>query len=108
MNLQQTADWLYADNAITAIGQKDDRYGGIPDVHHCWPTGEGGPNIRGNKVKVTPNAHRACHVYLGLLAHFGGRVPWLVRRHFAGARSGIPGIREIAQLGYDRTLRQAM
>ncbi len=108
MNLQQTADWLYADNAQTVIGQKDDRYGDRPDVHHCWPSGNGGPSVRGNKVKVTPNAHRAAHTYLALLDHFGGNVPWSISRHFAGARKGIPGIREIARLGADRIARQAM
>ncbi len=108
MNLQQTADWLYSDNAQTVIGQKDDRYGGVPDKHHAWPSGNGGPSVRGNLVKVTPNAHRAAHTYLALLAHFGGKVPWTIARHFAGARKGVPGIREIALLGADRTARQAM
>lgn len=108
MNLQQIAEWIYLDNAKTVLGQKDDRYGDVPDVHHVWPSGQGGPNLRANRVKATPNAHRAVHTYLALLDHFGGNVPWSIARHFAGARKGIPGIREIARLGADRISRQAL
>lgn len=107
MNLQQTTDWIVA-NPEYRLGQVDAAFGGRSDSHHVWPSGENGPNVPANRVRCDPDFHRAAHTYLSLLAHFGGKVPWTIARHFAGARKGVPGIREIALLGYDRLTRQAM
>ena len=102
-----TAAWIVAHRGVR-LGQADAAYGGVPDKHHVWPTGEGGPDIAANRVVCDPDFHRACHVYLDLLRHFAGKVPWSVRRRFSGSRRGVPGVREIAELGYDRMTRRAM
>lgn len=107
MNLLQTADWIVA-NPEYRLGQRDAAFGGRSDSHHVWPQGENGPNVAANRIRCDPDFHRACHVYLDLLRHFAGKVPWWVAVHFAGARKGVPGIREIALLGFDRLTRQAM
>lgn len=48
--------------------------------HHVWPLGNGGPNVKANRLRVCSNAHSSTHDLLAkMLAAPAGRVPWRVR-----------------------------
>lgn len=65
------------------------------EVHHVWPSGHGGPDTPGNRVKLCSNAHGAVHDLLSkMLKTPDGMVPWEIRRCY-GKR-----VREIARRGY--------
>lgn len=104
----ETAEWIVHYGHRVVLGQKDDEYGDQPDRHHVYPLGEGGPNVAANRVTCTPNFHRACHELLGEYRRFGRKPPWEIRRTFPGARLGVPGVREIAALGWARMQRRAL
>lgn len=51
--------------------------------HHVWPVGNGGPNVRTNKVRICSNAHSSVHDLLSkMLAAHTTAVPWAVRRRY--------------------------
>jgi hypothetical protein len=64
------------------------------EVHHVWPLGNGGPDIKANRVSVCSNAHSATHDLLSRMVKSGGRVPWTVRIRY-GRR-----VRQLAATGY--------
>lgn len=53
------------------------------EVHHVWPVGNGGPNVKENKVSLCANAHSSTHDLLARMvkADTDG-LPWLVRRRY--------------------------
>lgn len=64
------------------------------EVHHIWPTGEGGPDVPRNRVRVCPNGHSRIHELLNALLRGGGALP-------AGMAGRYhPREREIAMRGY--------
>jgi hypothetical protein len=65
------------------------------EVHHVWPLGAGGPNVRENKVSVCSNAHSSCHdLLLKMLNAHTTALPWLVRRRYGRK------VRRLAEAGY--------
>jgi hypothetical protein len=69
--------------------------GWVPlEWHHVWPLGDGGPDVRQNKIRVCANAHYSIHAMLDALAKGKGIVPWDYAQHFS------PAIRGWAQKGY--------
>lgn len=66
--------------------------------HHVWPLGDGGPNVKENKIITCANGHYSIHAYLDLLAKNDGDVPWLLRRLFG------PKVRHWAEWGYQQIL----
>ena len=64
------------------------------EVHHIWPLGMGGPDVKDNRIPLCSNAHSAVHSFLTLLIKGSGAVPWAVARRY-GYR-----IRALARRGY--------
>lgn len=65
------------------------------EVHHVWPLGNGGPNVKPNKVTICSNAHSAGHDLLDKMLKAGtADLPWKVRRRY-GYR-----VRRIAAAGF--------
>lgn len=63
--------------------------------HHVWPVGNGGPNVRTNKVRICSNAHSATHDLLTkMLAAGTTSVPWKLRRRYGRK------VRRLAAAGY--------
>lgn len=65
------------------------------DLHHVWPLGEGGPDVKSNLVRLCPNAHRQVHSYIRLLKKHNGKAPWLKRKFYGR------WVRYVGQAGYD-------
>lgn len=69
--------------------------GWVPlEWHHVWPLGNGGPDVRQNKIRVCANGHYSIHAMLDYLQKANGDVPWEFAKHFS------PTIRNWAQHGY--------
>jgi 5-methylcytosine-specific restriction endonuclease McrA len=64
------------------------------EVHHIWPTGNGGPNIKPNRVSLCANAHSATHDLLTRTLRAGRPLPWSVRRRYGRK------IRRLAAAGF--------
>jgi hypothetical protein len=68
------------------------------EVHHVWPVGAGGPDVKANRVTVCSNAHSATHDLLAKMMKAGtDRVPWLVRIRYG------PKVRRLARAGFAAT-----
>jgi hypothetical protein len=68
------------------------------EVHHVHPVGDGGPNVKTNRVSVCSNAHGAIHDLLDKGRKVAGgpnALPWLVRIRYGR------GVRKLAQAGWD-------
>ena len=52
------------------------------ESHHIWPLGDGGPNIKSNRLLVCSNGHGEIHGYLDLLFKYDNAVPWRIAQHF--------------------------
>lgn len=71
--------------------------------HHIWPLGEGGPNVKPNKVRICANAHSATHDLLAKMLKAGsGSVPWPVRRRYGRK------VRRLAAAGYQAILTRTI
>lgn len=68
------------------------------ESHHIWPLGDGGPNVKSNRLLVCSNGHGEIHGYLDLLFKYDGTVPWRIGRHF-----GVK-VRQYALQGYRQIL----
>jgi hypothetical protein len=66
------------------------------EVHHVWPVGNGGPNVKENKVSLCANAHSFHSRSAGEDGEGGHRraVPWLVRRRYGRK------VRRLASAGF--------
>jgi 5-methylcytosine-specific restriction endonuclease McrA len=63
--------------------------------HHVWPIGQGGPNVRTNKVRICSNAHSSTHDLLSkMMAAHTAAVPWKLRRRYGRK------VRRLAEAGY--------
>lgn len=50
------------------------------EVHHVWPLGAGGPDVKANRVTICSNAHSGTHdLLLKMLKAGTVAVPWHVR-----------------------------
>lgn len=68
------------------------------ELHHVWPVGDGGPNIKANRVSVCANAHSSIHDLLDKGRKIAGgpaALPWRVRLRYG------QGVRRIARAGWD-------
>jgi hypothetical protein len=74
----------------------------INEIHHIWPLGKGGPDVPGNKVVVCATGHNNIHDLLRQFEVHHGEVPYAVLRRYAHEE------RRLAQLGYERSQRQAL
>lgn len=74
----------------------------INHEHHVWPKGMGGPDCDENLVVICPTGHYNVHRLLEEYVALRGDVPYSVRRQFT------KGERELAKLGYERSVRQAL
>jgi len=64
--------------------------------HHVWPKGEGGPDVKANKVRICANAHSSTHDLLSkMLKAKSARLPWVVRRRYGRK------VRRLAAAGYE-------
>jgi hypothetical protein len=71
------------------------------ELHHVWPVGEGGPNVKANRVSVCSNAHSSVHDLLSkMLAAHTTDIPWTVRRRYGRK------VRRLATAGYLAILTQ--
>jgi len=70
------------------------------DVHHIWPTGEGGPDVPSNVLGVCQTGHTNIHELLEL--YLDGGVLWEIERTY-GANE-----RKYAKLGYERISNQKL
>jgi 5-methylcytosine-specific restriction endonuclease McrA len=66
------------------------------EVHHIWPKGDGGPDIKTNRISVCANAHGAVHSLIDRARKLGSveAVPWAIRRRY-GVR-----VRALATAGW--------
>lgn len=68
------------------------------EVHHVWPKGDGGPDVKTNRVRVCANAHSSIHDLLDkgrkVLGGPAG-LPWSVRHRYGRK------VRQLAQAGWD-------
>jgi hypothetical protein len=79
----------------------------VNEIHHVWPLGHGGPDIPENKKVVCATGHNNVHQLMNLLLdwrekHSGEKFPDEVWRKYTR------GEQELALLGVDRIVRQAM
>lgn len=66
----------------------------VPEVHHIWPQGMGGPDTARNRVSICATGHNNVHHLLALWVKTGGEPPWSVRRSYT------PAERALAERGY--------
>lgn len=65
------------------------------EVHHIWPLGSGGPDIKANRVTVCSNAHSATHDLLAKMLKAGtSSLPWYVRIRYGSK------VRRLAAAGF--------
>lgn len=64
------------------------------ELHHVWPLGYHGPNIKANLVKICPNAHSDIHYLMELILK---DKPWKKQEYG-------PQVRAIAELGAAQVL----
>ncbi len=66
------------------------------EVHHVWPLGMGGPDVKANVVPVCPTGHTNVHALLRLAFRHHGvdKVPWVTRRRFHSEE------RRLARMGF--------
>ena len=74
----------------------------VNERHHVWPLGEGGPDIPENIVVVCATGHNNIHKLMKLMLLGRGMVPYAESRTFTWQE------RQLAKLGYERTMRRAM
>lgn len=73
------------------------------EIHHVWPVGSGGPNVKANRVAVCSNAHSAVHDLLGRMVRAGtDRLPWTVRRRYGRK------VRRLAAAGFQAIASRAI
>jgi len=60
-------------------------------MHHVWPLGYHGPNVKSNLVKICPNAHSDIHFLMELM---------LRGKPYNLSEYG-PNVRALAKRGYD-------
>lgn len=72
------------------------------DLHHVWPKGMGGPDVKENLVPVCPTGHQNIHRLLSKLVKAEGKVTPEVLASFH------PGEVKYATLGYERDVRGAL
>ncbi len=66
------------------------------EVHHIWPIGQGGPDVRGNRIPLCPTAHSSVHWLLREYKRHNGTPPWDDRRRLN------PYLRYLAAEGWRR------
>lgn len=74
------------------------------EMHHIWPLGYHGPDIKANRIPLCANAHGDVHYLLEMMLKAdarGERLSWVVRRTF-GAE-----VRNIAWQGFVRVVAYA-
>lgn len=72
-------------------------------IHHIWPLGEGGPNVKENTIVVCPTGHANIHVILHEMKIMRGHVTYnSYLRQFSFQE------RRVAKLGWDRMQRKAL
>lgn len=65
------------------------------EVHHVWPTADGGPNVPANRVPLCANAHSSTHDLLAKMRKAKTvRLPWLVQIRYGSK------VRRLARAGY--------
>lgn len=69
-------------------------------VHHVHPSGEGGPDVPGNRVTVCANGHYAIHALLDVYKRQRGDVPWPILRRYGRK------VRALALRGYQEITGQ--
>lgn len=74
----------------------------INEVHHVWPLGDGGPDIKANKVVVCATGHNSIHDLLNKYRQAGGDPAKETLRHYS------PEERRLALLGWSRIQWQGM
>jgi hypothetical protein len=74
------------------------------ELHHIWPTGYRGPNVKKNKILICTNAHSAVHRLMDqmLKAQSPYVLPWSNLRRY-----GLK-VRFLAVTGYYCTLDQKL
>ena len=70
------------------------------DVHHIWPSGEGGPDIPENIVGVCQTGHTNIHTLLEIYLDGGPEV--------GAERTFGKNERKYAKLGYERISNQTL
>jgi 5-methylcytosine-specific restriction endonuclease McrA len=65
------------------------------ELHHVWPKGQGGPDVKANRVVICSNAHSAAHDLLAkMLKEHTTALPWSVKRRYGRK------VRRLAEVGY--------
>lgn len=65
------------------------------ELHHVWPKGQGGPDVKANRVMICSNAHSATHDLLAkMLKASNPALPWALRRRYGRK------VRRLAEAGY--------
>jgi hypothetical protein len=72
------------------------------DHYYVWPLDKGGPDSEANLVRVCPTGAANIRTLLSHHLLANGQVPYSVRRQFSHHE------RDLAKLGFDRIMRQAM
>jgi hypothetical protein len=72
-----------APNKVCTVHAAHRPHVSMPDVHHIWPKGWGGPDIPSNTVVVCPTGHRNVHELLNAWVRSQGRPPIEIERHYA-------------------------
>lgn len=65
-------------------------------LHHIWPKGWGGPDVKTNLVSLCPTCHANVHILLDYYMKNNGDVSWEIRKHYGSA------LRAIAEDGWTR------
>jgi hypothetical protein len=74
----------------------------VNEIHHVWPLGHGGPDIPENRVVICATGHNSVHQIISELILGHGNMSWAALRAYGKDE------RDLAKLGYDRIVRQAM